>query len=123
MIHLDTNFLISSLDPTTAEAQRLDNWTLAGEPVGISSVTWTEFLCGPVSSNEIRAATVYFPDPQAFLAQDSRVAAEWFNQTGRRRGSLADCMIAAVSYRLGARLATLNVADFRLFVPLGLVLA
>jgi predicted nucleic acid-binding protein len=123
MIHLDTNFLIAALNPFTPEAQKLDSWTLAKESIGISSIAWTEFLCGPVTPEEVRSAAIYFPNPEAFQAQDAHVAADWFNQTGRRRGSLPDCMIAAVSHRVGARLATINVADFRVFVPFGLVLA
>ena len=52
-----------------------------------------------------------FPLPEPFLAADAGLAARLFNQTGRRLRSLADCMIAAVAIRCGARLATNNVAD------------
>jgi len=54
---------------------------------------------------------------------DTNFLIQTFNQTGRRSRSLADCMIAAVAIRCGARLATSNTADFHPFVPLGLSLA
>jgi predicted nucleic acid-binding protein len=70
MIHLDTSFLIRSLEP--------------------------------------------------FLADDARAAADLSNQTGRRRGTLIDCMIAAIALRLDASIMTSNPADFRRFEPFGL---
>jgi len=46
-----------------------------------------------------------------------------FNRAGRRRGSLLDCMIAAIALRAGAALATANQADFRRLRAAGLRLA
>ena len=77
-------------------------------------------LCGPLSDDDALAATKLLPNPEPLLASDAARAAELFNATGRRRGSLADCLIAATCLRLAARLATENLADFRRFEPMGL---
>ncbi|MGA3065516.1 MAG: PIN domain-containing protein [Tepidisphaeraceae bacterium] len=122
MIHLDTNFLILSLVPGTPQDLQLRQWIATAEPVALSAIVWTEFLCGPVSPEQIQMASNLFQNPEPYLPEDSRIAADWFNRTGRRRGSLTDCMIAAIAFRRGARLATENQADFRHFIPLGLAL-
>jgi predicted nucleic acid-binding protein len=123
MIHLDTNFLIQALVPTSAAGTKLQTWLRDGEDLGISSIAWSEFLCGPLSSTDDELAQLLFPHPNAFLAADAQKAAELFNATGRRSRSLADCQIAAVALRCDARLATGNVSDFTLFQSHGLTLA
>ena len=64
-----------------------------------------------------------FPSRKIFSEPDAVLAARLFNRTGRRSRSLADCMIAAVAIRCGAKLATINAADFQPFTAHGLLLA
>jgi predicted nucleic acid-binding protein len=82
MIHLDTNFLIGALSPNSSEELHLLGWQLTGEPIGISAIVWAEFLCGPVSADQIRLASRLLPRPEPFLPQDAPLAADWFNRTG-----------------------------------------
>lgn len=123
MIHLDTNFLIQSLVPGSAAEAKLQTWLKDGEDLGISSIAWSEFLCGPLSHEDENLAQELFPAPEPFLASDARKAAELFNATGRRSRSLADCQIAAAALRCNARLATANALDFTPFQAHGLTLA
>ena len=55
-----------------------------------------------------------------FVAADASPCADLFNLGGRRRGSLLDCMIAAVAVCADAALATTNPGDFRRFQTAGL---
>jgi predicted nucleic acid-binding protein len=120
VIHLDTNFLIHALIRGSPQDGSLRRWLAAGEPVGMSAIGWAEFLCGPVGSAEITLAARIVDDPVPFVDDDAILTARLFNQGGRRRGSLVDCMIAAVALRAGAALATANVSDFRRYEPAGL---
>ncbi len=122
MIHLDTNFLIQVLLPGSAAEIKLQTWLRAGEDVGISTIAWSEFLCGPLTSRDESLARTLLVTLESFLAADAHKAAELFNATGRRSRSLADCQIAAVALRAGAHLATDNASDFSLFKSHGLVL-
>jgi len=123
MVHLDTNFLILALVPGSPQDVRLRGWIAAGESVQLSSIALAELLCGPVTPEQAGLAHALFPDPEHFTAAHAAKAAELFNQTGRRRGSLLDCMIASSAILAGATLATENLDDVRRFQPFGLVLA
>ena len=122
MIHLDTNFLIQALAPSSAAEKKLQTWLKDGEDLGISSIAWSEFLCGPLTAQDEAWAQTLLALPESFLASDAHKAAELFNATGRRSRSLADCQIAAVAFRCNARLATINASDFALFQSHGLKL-
>jgi predicted nucleic acid-binding protein len=123
MVHLDTNYLIQSGDAGSPAAKRLGAWLGAMEPVGTSVVAWSEFMCGPVRTADVARARSIVGAPDPLTIADAELAAALFNLTGRRSRSLPDCLIAATAIRCGARLATINTADFQPFVPHGLVLA
>jgi predicted nucleic acid-binding protein len=120
MIHLDTSFLIRGLVHDSAEDRALRKWLKGGESLGMNTVAWTELLCGPLEESHLELATHVVSQHVAFLEEDSVVSARLFNESGRRRGSLIDCMIAASALRAGEPLATANVADFRKFAVFGL---
>ena len=122
MIHLDTNFLIQALRAGSEEDMRLRAWLNGSEEVGLSAMTWAEFLCGPLNPGDREAAELLFPIVEPLTPVDAVKGAELFNATGRRSRALADCLIAAVAMRLGARVATGNHADFAPFITHGLVL-
>jgi predicted nucleic acid-binding protein len=123
MIHCDTNFLIQSVVAGSPAHEKFRAWTQAQEICNASTVAWAEFLCGPLDASAEAFARQIFPKPEPFLPADAVLAARLFNQTGRRSRTLADCMIASVAIRCGAKMATSNTDDFQPFVPHGLVLA
>lgn len=123
MIHLDTNFLIDALVPDSPQEVQLVTWLAAGGTIGISSLAWGEFLCGPLSATAEDLARRLFPHAVPIERTDAEQAANFFNLTGRRSKSYADCCIAAVATRAQAALATGNRSDFLPLVPHGLVLA
>jgi len=122
MIHLDTSFVIRGLVRGSAEDRALRKWLAAGETLGMSTVAWTEFLCGPLEERHRDLASRVVSQRVAFLEADSILAARLFNDSGRRRGTLIDCMIAATALRAREPLATANAVDLRRFAAFGLAI-
>ena len=56
MIHLDTSFLIRALYPESAEDRKLRDWIARVETLGMSTIAWTELLCGPLAPSEMEWA-------------------------------------------------------------------
>ena len=123
MIHLDTSFLIGALDPGSQEDSQLRGWIEANEPLGMSTVAWTEFLCGPVDDAALSVASVVVGRQSPFTDEMAVIAARLFNGSGRRRGTMVDCMIAATALAEEAAVATSNPDDFSRFEAFGLTLA
>jgi predicted nucleic acid-binding protein len=122
MIHLDTNFIIGAITNGSAQANQIDNWLLSGEQIAVSSIAWAELMCGPISPVQAKKAAVIAQVIEPLTKTDAERGAGLFNLSGRKRGSVADCLIAAVALQRGAPLATDNVSDFTAFTALGLVL-
>lgn len=123
MIHLDTNYLIGLAVSGSSPAQNVDQRLATGEPLAASALAWTEFLNGPVGADEIALVeSVIEGNLIPFEKRTAVLAAQLFNQAGRRRGSRFDCLIAATAILANAELATENKNDFTPFVPFGLKL-
>jgi len=121
VIHLDTSFLIRALVRGSHEDTKLRGWLSEGQVLGMSAIAWTEFLCGPLEATAVELAARVVGPQVPFAADDAVVAAGLFNTSGRRRGTLMDCMVAATAIGNGAALATTNPSDFKRFEQRGLV--
>lgn len=119
MTHLDTSFLIQSLVPQSIQETRMRFWLSTGAPLAVSAIAWAEFLCGPIDPSQVPLLERVVGKPLPFEESDTQRSADLFNAAGRRRGSLLDCMIAAVALREKATLATSDTA-FTRFRSLGL---
>ena len=123
MIHLDTSFLIRALALGSPEDRKLRGWIGEGQTLGMSTVAWAELLCGPLKRSEVEWATEIVGQRHDFTPEQAELAARLFNESGRRRGSLIDCMIAATALAAAAPIATANAADFLRFKGFGLTMA
>lgn len=119
-VHLDTSALIGALVAGSPGDARLRQWLTDGRPLAISAPAWADFLCGPLPRDAVAMVGRILAEVVPFDTAEAEVAARLFNATGRRCGSLADCMVAATAIRRGATLATADVADFARFTDHGL---
>lgn len=123
MIHLDTSFLIRALAGGSPEDTRLREWIRTNELLGMSAIAWAEFLCGPVDETGVSLASAVVGRHSPFTEEMAITAARLFNGSGRRRGTMIDCMIAATALVEEAAVATSNPDDFSRFEAFGLALA
>ncbi|MDZ4287264.1 MAG: type II toxin-antitoxin system VapC family toxin [Prosthecobacter sp.] len=123
MIHLDTNLLIDLVTIGSPHIAVVRQWLAEGEELAASAIVWSEFLNGPHTKQQKDAIhAVLQGGVLDFTAKDAEQASRLFHYTGRRRGSHADCMIAAAAMGSGVRVATRNIGDFERFIPHGLKL-
>lgn len=121
-IHLDTSFLIRALVPESRESVALGSWLGGRRSAAMCTLAWGGFLCGPlevgVEALAGRVVRVHIP----VGTDEASEAARLLNETGRRRGSFQDCIIAATALTSDAALATSNSSHFGRFVGSGLEL-
>ena len=123
MIQLDTNILIDLVTIGSPQIALIRKWVKSGKELAASAITWSEFCNGPHTRDQKDA--VYAILQKNILPFDERQAEEasrLFHYTGRRRGSHADCMIAAAAICSKVPVATRNLKDFERFIPYGLQL-
>ena len=123
MIHLDTSFLIRGSVSGSPEDRALRGWVGIQESLGVSTVAWAEFLCGPYERSSLEFLIGVIDRYVDFTSAHAEIAARLFNQSGRRRGAQMDCMIAATAIAENAPIATTNERDFRQFEAEGLTFA
>jgi predicted nucleic acid-binding protein len=123
MIHVDTNLLIASIDPTHEHARLWPELIASGDSFGASAIAWTEFRALPVSHDQLRALDqLLLGGILAYERSQADLAGEMFQKTGARRKNRLDTMIAAAAILAGANLATVNQTDFEAFRAFGLKL-
>jgi predicted nucleic acid-binding protein len=123
MIHLDANILILATQRNSPVQRRLKRWLEQGEEFSSSAVAWTEFLNGPLTSeNKLDGEYLIQGRIVPLTKSEAKLAADLFNRTQRRQGTLPDCLVAATAVVSGCALVTHNQKDFSAFVSFGLIL-
>lgn len=120
-LHLDTNALIALADPALSLFRLAMERIGSGDVPAASAIAWHEFVRGPASEKDIAHADVVLDG--RIIAMDREAAenaATLFRETGSRRASTADCLIAAAAIQAGAVLLTANREDFKRFESRGL---
>lgn len=123
MIHLDTNLLIDLVTIGSPHIVVIRQWLEAGEELAVSAIAWSEFLNGPHTKAQKDAMHAILEGRILdCTARDAEQVSLLFHYTGRKRGSHADCMVAACAMTRQMRVAARNIADFEKFAPHGLML-
>jgi predicted nucleic acid-binding protein len=115
VIQLDTSVLIDALTGPRQSLPALRHTVAGNHRLGISALALYEWRRGPRTEAELAMEAVLLgPDVVvAFGDAEAALAAEASRRVRRARGREMDLAIAACSMSYGARLWTLNPADFR----------
>lgn len=114
-IHLDTSVLVDALTGPRQSLAALERTIAAGHVLATSTLVLYEWLRGQRSEEELADQEALLPAATAreFGAPEAARAARMYRSLTRARGRDMDIAIAACAIENGARLWTLNPADFR----------
>ena len=114
-IHLDTSVLVDALTGPRHSLASVAQTIAAGHVLAASSLVLYEWFRGPRTDEERADQEALVPATTAreFGAAEAVRAARMYRSLGRARGRDMDIAIAACAIEHGARLWTLNPADFR----------
>ena len=114
-IHIDTSALVDALTGPRRSLDALTALVEEGHRLSISAIVLYEWLRGPRTRAELAAQEDLFPRDRAspFGPGAAAIAARLYGEITRPRGREIDLAIAACALHDGARLWTLNRADFR----------
>jgi predicted nucleic acid-binding protein len=115
VILLDTSALIDCLTGPKRSAPAVRAAIERGERIVLATLVLYEWLRGPRLAEEVAAQEALFPAASAiaFGPEEAARAAALYRAVRRARGRELDLAVAACALVWGARLWTLNVADFR----------
>ena len=114
MIVLHTSVLIDGLTGAKLSAPAIRGGMAEGEEILLPALVLYEWLRVPRLSEELAAQEALFPARSAipFDIEQARVSADLYRAVRRARTREVDLAIAACALVRGARLWTLNHADF-----------
>jgi predicted nucleic acid-binding protein len=114
IVHLDTSVLVDALTGPRRAFGALERTVAAGHVIAVSTLVLYEWLRGPRTPAELDDQEMLLPgvDARAFGPAEAALAASLFRALRRARGRDMDLAIAACALGHGARLWTLNRADF-----------
>ena len=114
IVHLDTSVLVDALTGTRRSFAALEQTIGRGHVVATSTLVLYEWLRGPRTPEEIADQEALLPavDARGFGPAEAARAAAAYRSLARPRGRDMDVAIAACALEHGARLWTLNTADF-----------
>ena len=115
MIVIDTSVLIDGLTGPQRSGPAIRNALAEGEEILLSALVLYEWLRGPRLPEELVLQESLFPSESAisFDKEDAIVSADLYRTVSRARTREMGLAIAACALVRGARLWTLNHADFQ----------
>jgi predicted nucleic acid-binding protein len=115
IVHLDTSVLVDALSGPRRSFPALRRTVADGHVIALSALALYEWLRGPRTPDEVEDLEALLPaaEARAFGARESAAAAALYRALKRPRGRDMNIAIAACAIEHGARLWTLNPADFR----------